>query len=70
VRLFHSRLLAGFDRRTLRFTIRDLLWLTALVALSARKRVARQNHTIVVAPITALDQNSTSVAQHEAATIN
>ena len=27
VRLFHSRLLAGFDRRTCRFTIRDLPWL-------------------------------------------
>jgi hypothetical protein len=33
VRLFHSRLLAGFDRRTFRFTIRDLLWLTLVIGM-------------------------------------
>jgi len=35
VRLFHSQLLAGFDRRTFRFTIRDLLLVTLIVALIA-----------------------------------
>jgi hypothetical protein len=34
VRLFHSQLLTGFGRRTFRFTIRDLLWLTVVVALA------------------------------------
>jgi len=48
VRLFHSQLLAGFDRRTFRFTIRDLLWLTLVVALIVgwwvdRRAIQRQS---------------------------
>jgi hypothetical protein len=46
VRLFHSQLLAGFDRRTLRFTIFticDLLWLMLVAALMSKGSKAPRN---------------------------